>query len=192
MNGVAAIQTALPGQAVGTSIGAPAAADIVTGRAEFTMDVEMAGMLHLKLVHSPHAHARIVSVDKTAALAVPGVHRVYTWGDVPRKRFNTALHTDHLVDPDDTYILDDVARFVGQRMAAVLADTVAAAEEGLPAAGHRLRGPARGVRPEQAMQPGRPRCTGSTTPSFATRSATSCSRCTARSATPQPDSPRRT
>lgn len=156
VNGVAAIQTALPGQAVGTSIGAPAAADIVTGRAEFTMDVEMAGMLHLKLVHSPHAHARIVSVDKTAALAVPGVHRVYTWEDVPRKRFNTALHTDHLVDPDDTYILDDVARFVGQRMAAVLADTVAAAEEGcrrlvidyevLPAV----------FDPEQAMQPGAP------------------------------------
>ena len=156
VNGVAAIQTALPGQAVGTSIGAPAATDIVTGRAEFTMDVEMAGMLHLKLVHSPHAHARIVSVDKTAALAVPGVHRVYTWEDVPRKRFNTALHTDHLVDPDDTYILDDVARFVGQRMAAVLADTVTAAEEGcrrlvidyevLPAV----------FDPEQAMQPGAP------------------------------------
>ena len=156
VNGVAAIQTALPGQAVGTNIGAPAATDIVTGRAEFTMDVEMAGMLHLKLVHSPHAHARIVSVDKTAALAVPGVHRVYTWEDVPRKRFNTALHTDHLVDPDDTYILDDVARFVGQRMAAVLADTVAAAEEGcrrlvidyevLPAV----------FDPEQAMQPGAP------------------------------------
>ena len=156
VNGLAAIQTALPGQAVGTSIGAPAATDIVTGRAEFTMDVEMAGMLHLKLVHSPHAHARIVSVDKTAALAVPGVHRVYTWEDVPRKRFNTALHTDHLVDPDDTYILDDVARFVGQRMAAVLADSVAAAEEGcrrlvidyevLPAV----------FDPEQAMQPGAP------------------------------------
>ena len=156
VNGVAAIQTALPGQAVGTSIGAPAATDIVTGRAEFTMDVEMPGMLHLKLVHSPHAHARIVSVDKTAALAVPGVHRVYTWEDVPRKRFNTALHTDHLVDPDDTYILDDVARFVGQRMAAVLADTVTAAEEGcrrlvidyevLPAV----------FDPEQAMQPGAP------------------------------------
>ena len=120
------------------------------------------------------------------------MHRVYTWEDVPRKRFNTALHTDHLVDPDDTYILDDVARFVGQRMAAVLADTVAAAEEDcrrlvidyevLPAV----------FDPEQAMQPGRPRCTGSTTPSCATRSATSCSRCTARSATPQPDSPRRT
>lgn len=156
VNGITGIETALPGQAVGTSIAAPAATDIVTGRAEFTMDVDMADMLHLKMVHSPHAHARIVSIDKTAALAVPGVHRVYTWEDVPRKRFNTAIHTDHLVDPDDTYILDNVARFVGQRVAAVLAETVAAAEEGcrrlaieyeiLPAV----------FDPEKAMQSGAP------------------------------------
>ena len=94
------------------------------------MDTEMDGMLHLKVLHSPHAHARIVSIDKTAALAVPGVHRVYTWEDVPRKRYSTAIHTDHLVDPDDTYILDNVVRFAGQRVVAVLADSVGAAEEG--------------------------------------------------------------
>ena len=82
------------------------------------------------MLHSPHAHARIVSIDKSAALAVPGVHRVYSWEDVPRTRFTTAIHTDHLVDPDDTYILDDVMRFVGQRVVAVLADSVGAAEEG--------------------------------------------------------------
>jgi CO/xanthine dehydrogenase Mo-binding subunit len=130
INGVAEIQEALPGQAVGTSVGAPAATDVVTGLAEFTMDTAMEGMLHLKVLHSPHAHARIVSIDKTAALAVPGVHRVYTWEDVPRKRYSTAIHTDHLVDPDDTYILDNVVRFAGQRVVAVLADSVGAAEEG--------------------------------------------------------------
>ena len=130
INGVAAIEEALPGQAVGTSVGAPAATDVVTGLAEFTMDTEMEGMLHLKVLHSPHPHARIVSIDKSAALAVPGVHRVYTWEDVPPKRYSTAIHTDHLVDPDDTYILDNVVRFVGQRVVAVLADSVGAAEEG--------------------------------------------------------------
>jgi CO/xanthine dehydrogenase Mo-binding subunit len=87
-------------------------------------------MLHIKVLHSPHAHARVVSIDKTAALAVPGVHRVYSWEDVPRKRYSTAIHTDHLVDPDDTYILDNVVRFAGQRVVAVLADSVGAAEEG--------------------------------------------------------------
>ncbi len=130
VRGVAGIEEAAPGRAVGTSVGAPAADDVVTGRAEFTMDTHMEGMLHLKVLHSPHAHARILSVDKSAALAVPGVHRVYTWEDVPRRPYTTAIHTDHLVDPDDTFILDDTVRFVGQRVAAVLADTVAAAEEG--------------------------------------------------------------
>ncbi|MFI1646871.1 molybdopterin-dependent oxidoreductase [Streptomyces avidinii] len=130
VKGVAGVQSAAPGRAVGTNVGAPAADDVVTGLAEFTMDTRMEGMLHLKVLRSPHAHARIVSIDKTAALAVPGVHRVYTWEDVPRKRFTTAIHTDHLVDPDDTYILDRTVRFVGQRVVAVLADTVGAAEEG--------------------------------------------------------------
>jgi CO/xanthine dehydrogenase Mo-binding subunit/aerobic-type carbon monoxide dehydrogenase small subunit (CoxS/CutS family) len=130
VRGVAAIEEASPGQAVGASVGAPAGSDVVTGRAEFTMDTEIEGLLHLKVLHSPHAHARIVSIDKSAALAVPGVHRVYSWEDVPRTRFTTAIHTDHLVDPDDTYILDDVMRFVGQRVVAVLADSVGAAEEG--------------------------------------------------------------
>lgn len=130
VKGVTGVAKAEPGKAVGTSVSAPAANDVVTGRAEFTMDTHIEGMLHLKVLHSPHAHARIVSIDKTAALAVPGVHRVYTWEDVPRKRFTTAIHTDHLVDPDDTYILDNTVRFVGQRVVAVLADTPGAAEEG--------------------------------------------------------------
>ncbi|MGW2856883.1 molybdopterin cofactor-binding domain-containing protein, partial [Streptomyces sp. NPDC001215] len=130
VKGVSAVETAAPGKAVGTSVGAPAGHDVVTGHAEFTMDTQIDGMLHLKVLHSPHAHARILSIDKSAALAVRGVHRVYTWEDVPRRRFSTAIHTDHLVDPDDTYILDDTVRFAGQRVAAVLADTVGAAEEG--------------------------------------------------------------
>jgi putative selenate reductase molybdopterin-binding subunit len=164
VNGVAAIEVAEPGRVVGTSVGAPAATDVVTGRAEFTMDTRIDGMLHLKVLHSPHAHARIVSIDRSAALAVPGVHRVYTWEDVPRKRFTTAIHTDHLVDPDDTYILDDTVRFVGQRVVAVLADTVGAAEEGcrrvvveydvLPAV----------FEPEEAMADGSPQLHGSDDP----------------------------
>jgi CO/xanthine dehydrogenase Mo-binding subunit/aerobic-type carbon monoxide dehydrogenase small subunit (CoxS/CutS family) len=160
VNGVAEIEEAAPGEAVGASVGAPAGTDVVTGRAEYTMDTEMDGMLHLKVLHSPHAHARIVSIDKTAALSVPGVHRVYTWEDVPQKRFNTAIHTDHLVDPDDTLILDNVVRFVGQRVVAVVADSVGAAEEGcrrvevtyetLPAV----------FDPEEAMRDGAPQLHG--------------------------------
>ena len=79
VNGVKAVEEAAPGQTVGASVGAPAGTGVVTGTVEFTMDTEMEGMLHLKVLHSPHAHARIVSIDKSAALEVPGVHRVYTW-----------------------------------------------------------------------------------------------------------------
>jgi putative selenate reductase molybdopterin-binding subunit len=164
VNGVTGIEEALPGRAVGTSVGAPAATGVVTGTAEFTMDTEMDGMLHLKVLHSPHAHARIVSIDKSAALAVPGVHRVYTWEDVPRKRFNTAIHTDHLVDPDDTYILDDKVRFVGQRVVAVLADTVGAAEEGCRKVVVEYEVLPSVLDPEEAMADGAPQLHGSDDP----------------------------
>ncbi|MDX3533517.1 molybdopterin-dependent oxidoreductase [Streptomyces sp. MB09-01] len=164
VKGVAGVQTARPGRAVGTSVGAPAADDVVTGRAEFTMDTHMEGMLHLKVLRSPHAHARIVSIDKTAALAVPGVHRVYTWEDVPRRRFTTAIHTDHLVDPDDTYILDHTVRFVGQRVVAVLADSVGAAEEGCRKVAVEYEVLPAVFDPEQAMADGAPQLHGSEDP----------------------------
>ncbi|AZM87697.1 molybdopterin cofactor-binding domain-containing protein [Streptomyces sp. W1SF4] len=164
VKGVAHVETAAPGRAVGTSVGAPAAEDVVTGRAEFTMDTRVEGLLHLKVLHSPHAHARIVSVDKAAALAVPGVVRVYSWEDVPRRRFTTAIHTDHLVDPDDTYVLDDTVRFVGQRVVAVLAETPAAAEEGCRRVAVEYEVLPAVFDPEEAMADGAPRLHSSQDP----------------------------
>ncbi|WP_099020405.1 molybdopterin-dependent oxidoreductase [Mycolicibacterium palauense] len=165
--GYRAITDALAGRAntekpaqgadVGRSIGAPAGVRVVTGTEPYTMDFAPPGLLHLAVLASPVAHARIRAIDTTAAAAMPGVHLVLTHHDSPRVAFSTARHESRLDDPDDTYVLDDTVRFVGQRVAAVVADDMATAEracravvvdyEELPAV----------FDPEAARRPGAPR-----------------------------------
>jgi putative selenate reductase molybdopterin-binding subunit len=150
------IETAIAGSAFGRSLPAPAGPQVVRGAARYTFDVAMEGMLHIKILRSPHPHARIIAIDKTAALNVPGVHAVLSYEDAPHCLFSTARHEKTWMDPDDTRVLDNVVRFIGQKVAAVVAETEAAAEEGcrrlkveydiLPAV----------VDPEQAIAPGAP------------------------------------
>ncbi|MEU4708696.1 molybdopterin cofactor-binding domain-containing protein [Nocardia salmonicida] len=129
-----------PGQ-IGDGVGAPAGARIVRGGEPFTMDVvpgageQMPPVApwHLAVLASPHAHARIVSIDVAAARAVPGVHTVLTHVDGPRTAFSTARHELREDDPDDTFVLDSTVRFVGQRVAAVVGETLDAARAGVRA-----------------------------------------------------------
>ena len=131
IEGVAHVETDVsPGKEIGASVGAIEGRGVVTGTVRYTMDEVPTGVAHLKVVRSPHAHARAVRIDTSKAKAVPGVLGVFTWEDTPKKRFSTACHENHLVDASDTLMLDQVARFKGQRMVAVVAETVAAAEEG--------------------------------------------------------------
>ncbi len=156
LNGVASVEEDRPGHACGSSLQNPVAHDIVVGTARYTADVKMEGMLHLKVLRSPHAHANILAIRTEKARALPGVHAVFTHEDVPERPYTSALHDDYRVDPDDTFVLDDVVRHVGQRVAAVVADSEGIAEEAcrfievdyeiLPAV----------FDPEKAMLPGAP------------------------------------
>ncbi|UQX88364.1 molybdopterin-dependent oxidoreductase [Jatrophihabitans telluris] len=117
---------------VGQNVPAPAGPEIVTGAARYTLDVdadELPGPpLHLSLLRSPHPHAYIRSIDTTGALEVPGVHTVLTFADAPDRLYSTARHEKPTDDPSDTRLLDRTVRHVGQRVAAVVADTIGIAE----------------------------------------------------------------
>ncbi|HYK98026.1 MAG TPA: xanthine dehydrogenase family protein molybdopterin-binding subunit [Candidatus Acidoferrales bacterium] len=96
--------------------------DKVTGAAAYAADIRREGMLHAAFVGSPHPHARIVRVDVSAARAVPGVRAVLTGADVRPARFGRRLQ-------DWPVLAWEHVRFIGDRVAAVAADTLAAAEE---------------------------------------------------------------
>jgi putative selenate reductase molybdopterin-binding subunit len=130
LDGKTNIEEVEAGEAFGRSLPAPAGPLVVRGAARYTFDTEIAGLLHIKLARSPHPHATIRSIDTTAALSVAGVVTVLTYQDSPSRLFSTARHEKAWMDPDDTLLLDSVVRFIGQRVAAVVAETEAAAEEG--------------------------------------------------------------
>lgn len=116
-----------------TSAPPSAAERIVAGGEPFTLDLAIPGLLHVAVLGSPHAHARIVDIDEAAAREVPGVVAVLTHRDAPSDRYSTARHHHREDDPDDTRLLDDVVRFAGQRVAAVVAESIDAARAGVRA-----------------------------------------------------------
>ncbi|CAN5271572.1 molybdopterin-dependent oxidoreductase [soil metagenome] len=121
------------GDTAGRSIAPPAALRVVTGTEPYTLDFATTALLHVAVLGSPHAHARIVSIDTSAALALEGVHAVLTHLDSPDVLFSTGRHESRTDDPDDTRVFDPVLRFRGQRVAAVVAETIGIAQLALDA-----------------------------------------------------------
>lgn len=90
--------------------------ELVTGRAVFTDDITLPGMLYGKILTSPHAHARILGIDTSRAEALPGVKAVLTGADVPETRYGVspARYDEHV-------LAKDKVRYVGDEVAAVAA-----------------------------------------------------------------------
>lgn len=92
----------------------------VTGRARFTQDISLPGMLHVRILRSPYPRARILKIDARRALALPGVRGVLHRFNAPKAAFRG----------EETIFREEV-RFVGDEVAAIAADDEAIATEAL-------------------------------------------------------------
>ena len=130
---------------------------LAQGKPAFTADMELRGLLHAKVLHSPHAHAHIKKIDASKAKALPGVAAVLTWQDVPRVVYSTAGQSDPIPGPLDTFSLDHKVRFVGDRVAFVAAETPEIAEAALKLIDVDYEILPTLLDPEESMKPGAPR-----------------------------------
>lgn len=104
---------------------------LVTGKPKFVADVDLPSTLYVKILRSPHAHARIVEIDTAKAETLPGVACVLTHKNTPTTRYTTAGQGYPEPSPYDTRMFDTKVRFVGDRVAAVAAKTEEIALEAL-------------------------------------------------------------
>ncbi|MBI3039083.1 molybdopterin-dependent oxidoreductase, partial [bacterium] len=129
---------------------------LVCGIQKYVADHEIQGMLHIKILKSPHAHARIRKIDVSEAQKTPGVVAIFTWKDVPRNIHTTAGQGFPEPSPYDTHILDSKVRFVGDRVAIVAAETANAASEACRKIVVHYEALTPLFDPEEAMNPGAP------------------------------------
>src|SRR5467141_4511961 len=134
---------------IGLSIPRPDGPEKVTGQVQYVADLKPRGLLHAKLLRSPHAHARILKIDVRKARALPGVRAVLTAADIPelKRKAPTRAHA--------VLAIDRVV-FVGQPIAAVAADELAIAEEALDLIEVRYEVLPASVDPLESMKPGAP------------------------------------
>ena len=107
-------------------------ADKVTGRAKFGADIQLPGMLHGAIARSPHAHAKIKSIDTSKAESLPGVHAVLTRADMPEVGSKVAELGEGFFDLRDlsrNVLADDKVMYKGHPVAAVAADNVHVARQ---------------------------------------------------------------
>src|SRR5580704_6486171 len=110
---------------IGKSIALVDSAGKSTGAGKYTDDLSLPGMLIGKILHSPHPHARILKIDTSRAMALPGVVAVVVGTDAPNKY--GILPVGH----DETALAVDKVRYVGDNVACVVAESERIAQAAL-------------------------------------------------------------
>ena len=117
--------------AVGKCIPKKDSDQLLLGKPVFMDDIIPKDCLIVKLLRSPHAHAIIEEINTAAAMKLPGIVAVYTWKDVPQRRFSIAGQTFPEPSPYDRLILDQRVRSVGDAVAIVAGETEKAVDKAL-------------------------------------------------------------
>jgi CO/xanthine dehydrogenase Mo-binding subunit len=133
--------------------------DKVTGRARYGADINLPGLLHGKVLRSPHAHARIVSIDVSRAAALPGVKAIVTGADMPPVKSKTEQSGEGTSNPrhlSDNVLAKGKVLYDGHAVAAVAATSPHVAEEALALIDVRYETLPAVLDVREAMRPGAP------------------------------------
>ncbi len=123
-----------PNSYIGKSIPRPNTAKLVEGRGQFVDDIVLPRMAHVAFVRSPHAHARIESIDTSAALSQPGVLRVFTGADLAKfvdPWVAVLVHLKGMKSAPQYPLPLTTATWMGEAIVAVVAESRALAEDAL-------------------------------------------------------------
>ena len=133
---------------------------LITGQASYTDDIKLTGMVHAAILRSPHAHARIRSIDTDAAKQAPGVLAVYTGADT--EGVLNPIPCAWVIPDSDIKVVayppiaKDIVRYVGDAVAVVVAEDRYQAEDALELISVDYEPLPAVVNPEAALQPGAP------------------------------------
>ncbi len=143
---------------IGKSITRPDAYDKVTGGRKYPVNYSLPGMLHMKLLRSPYPHAKIISIDTSAAEKMAGVRGVLVPDDVPKQYFTPVYFVPHNAPSmvQDFVLMSNTVRWAGQPVAAVAAVSEDIAEAALELIEVEYEELPTVFDPEEAMKDGAP------------------------------------
>ena len=141
---------------IGKNIDKIDAMALATGQPLFTDDISFPNILHIKILYSPHAHAIIEDIDTSEAEKIPGVKLILTYKNTPQVLHTTAGQGWPEPSPYDTCMFNKKVRYVGDRVAAVAAETEEIAHEALKHIKVNYKILPAVFNPEEAMKEGAP------------------------------------